>query len=191
MPIILHKNINSKTQLVVWEMNETVLELQAFGIRANEDIKSKKREKEWICSRLILQKIAPDCKLYYDCYGAPMLTNGNAVSISHSKSFCAVLVSDQQAAIDIEEISDKAYKTKHKYSSKEEEKMITKSEIATLTWSAKECLYKIHKKGMLTFKTDLAIKKIKKSTLFTSLKGKPYTLNFEKIDNYYIVYYYD
>ena len=42
MPIILHKNIDSKTQLVVWEMNETVSELQSFGIRVNDDIKSKK-----------------------------------------------------------------------------------------------------------------------------------------------------
>ena len=191
MPIVLHKNIDSKTQLVVWEMNESVSKLLSFGIRVNDDIKSEKRVKEWICIRLILQKIAPNCTLYYDRYGAPLLTNGNAVSISHSKNFCTVLISDQQAAVDIEEINDKAYKTKGKYASAEEEKMITKSEVATLIWSAKECLYKIHKKGMLTFKTDLAIKKIKKSTLFTSLKGMPYTLHFEKIDNYYIVYYHD
>ena len=159
MPIVLHKNIDSKTQHVVWEMNESVSKLLSFGIRVNDDIKSEKRVKEWICIRLILQKIAPNCTLYYDRYGAPLLTNGNAVSISHSKKFCTVLISDQQAAVDIEEINDKAYKIKGKYASAEEEKMITKSEVATLIWSAKECLYKIHKKGMLTFKTDLAIKK--------------------------------
>ena len=191
MPIVLHKNIDSKTQLVVWEMNESVSKLLSFGIRVNDDIKNEKRVKEWICTRLILQKIAPNYTLHYDCCGAPLLTNGNAISISHSKKFCAVLISDQQAAIDIEEINDKAYKIKGKYASAEEEKMITKSEVATLIWSAKECLYKIYKKGMLTFKTDLAIRKINKSTLFASLKGTPYTMHFEKIDNYYIVYYYD
>ena len=165
MPIVLHRNIDNYTQLAIWKMSEPIEELIQLGVAIPENIKSKKKIKEWMCSRLLLKQLAPNSNLSYNQHGAPILSNGRAISISHSHEYCAILVSLQTAAVDIEFISTKANRLKDQFISKEEEGLIKKSEIYTLIWCAKECLFKIHQKGKLIFKEDLIIKKIIRSSI--------------------------
>lgn len=191
MSVVLHRNINPSTQLAVWKMSEPLEKLLHLGIALSENIKSEKRQKEWICSRLLLESIIPNTKISYNKYGAPVLSDGSAISISHSHDYCAILISKHTAAIDLELISTKADRLKEQFIAKQEEKLITKSETSTLLWCAKECLFKIHQQGNLTFKKDLIIKNIEDNSINASLKNTSYNLHFEKFENYFLVYYFE
>jgi len=191
MPVVLHRNIDANTQLAIWNMSESLEELIQSGVAIPEYIKSNKRQKEWVCIRLLLKQLAPNSNIDYNQYGAPTLSNGSAVSISHSHKHCAILVSKQTAAVDLEFISTKAHRLKDQFIAKEEEGLIKKSEIYTLIWCAKECLFKIHQQGNLIFKEDLIIKNIGENSINTSLRKTAYTLHFEKIENYFLVYYFE
>tara|TARA_B100000609_G_C17140622_1_gene395338 strand:+ start:271 stop:846 length:576 start_codon:yes stop_codon:yes gene_type:complete len=191
MPVILHRNIDVNTQISIWKMSETIDDLLDSGLVLPKNIKSNKRKKEWICSRLLLQKISPNASVEYNQYGAPILSNGKAVSISHSHDYCVILISKKIAAIDLELISVKSDRLKSQFISKQEVGHITKSEISTLIWCAKECLFKIHQRGNLIFKKDLIINKIKENFIITLLKNTTYKLHYEKFENYYLVYYFE
>ena len=191
MPIVLHRNIDSNTQVAIWKMSEPLEGLLLLGVAIPENIKSNKRKKEWICSRLLLKHVAPNTSISYNQYGAPTLSDESTVSISHSHDYCAILVSKKTAALDIEFISTKADRLKDQFITKQEEELITKSEISTLIWCAKECLFKIHQQGNLIFKEDLIIKNIEENSIYTSLKKIAYTLHFEKFENHFLVYYFE
>lgn len=191
MPVVLHRNIDNNTQLAIWKMSEPLEQLIQLGVTIPENIKSNKRMKEWVCSRLLLKQLAPNTIISYNQYGAPTLSNGSAISISHSREYCTILVSMQTAAVDIEFISTKANRLKDQFIAEEEESLIKKSEIYTLFWCAKECLFKIHQKGNLIFKEDLVIKKIENSSIITFMKKTKYNLHFEKFEDYFLVYYFE
>ena len=62
MPIVLHRNIDTNTQLAIWKMSESLEELQHSLVSIPENIKSNKRQKEWICVRLLLNYLVPNTK---------------------------------------------------------------------------------------------------------------------------------
>ncbi len=191
MPVVLHRNIDTKTQIAIWKMSEPLEELLQSGVAIPENVKRNKRKKEWVCSRLLLKQLAPNSNISYNQYGAPTLSNGSAISISHSNDYCTILISKKTAAIDLEFISTKADRLKDQFITKEEAELVTKSEISTLIWCAKECLFKIYQQGNLIFKKDLIIKNIEENSIKTSLKKTAYNLNFEKFQNYFLVYYFE
>jgi len=152
---------------------------------------SSKREKEVFASKKIIDIIYPNQQLSHDEFGAPKLSNGKAISISHSKHLISIIVANKSASIDIEAISEKALKVAPKFLSKQELKMANDAEKATLIWSVKECLFKIYKKGGLTFSTDLAVNDIKESNVECFIFEQKYTLNYEKFEEHWLVYYFD
>lgn len=191
MPTILKRNINSHTVFAIWKMSEPLESLSQTDIQVPKDIRSNQRKKEWICSRLLLNEIAPKTNINYNAFGAPELSDKRAISISHSKDYCGILISKKKASLDIEIISEKANQLKKQFISKEEDTLVTNSETSTLIWCAKECLFKIHQKGNLIFKKDLIIHKIEENAISSSLKGDEYKLHFEKFENYFLVYYFE
>ena len=191
MPVVLLRNIDTNTKLAIWKMSESLEELLQSRLVIPKNLNRNKRQKEWVCSRLLLKQIFPNTTINYNQYGAPTLSNGSAVSISHSHDYCAILVSNQTAAIDLEFISTKADRLKGQFITKKEEELITEIETSTLIWCAKECLFKIHQQGNIVFKDDLIVKKINDKFIETSLKNTAYTLHFEKFENYFLVYYFE
>ena len=83
------------------------------------------------------------------------------------------------AAVDLEPISPKAFRIRHKFLSHKEINLTKDDEMATLMWCAKECLYKIHQKELI-FNEDLKIHNITKNKLECSLLDEQYHLNYEK-----------
>ena len=192
MPVVSKRNIDPNTQLAIWKMSESLEELLQSGIALSEKTKSEKRKKEWICTRLLLKEIAPLSSISYNSYGAPILNNGQAISISHSGDYCTILISKKKAAIDLELITTKAVKVSSKFMHLEEQTLISENaEQSTLIWCAKECLFKLHQKGNLIFKEDLRIHCITANSLKTSSKNTLYYLHYEIFKNYYLVYYYE
>tara|TARA_B100000963_G_scaffold63327_1_gene51336 strand:- start:5621 stop:6184 length:564 start_codon:yes stop_codon:yes gene_type:complete len=149
------------------------------------------REKEIEAKKNLIQLMHPKSNLIHDIYGAPKLSNGKAFSLSHSKKLLAVISANKLASIDIEPISQKAFRVRSKFLSNREQNLAKNNEMATLMWCAKECLYKIHKTGGINLKENLSIKNIFKNKLECYLLDKEYTLNYEKIKEHWLVYYFD
>lgn len=174
----------------IWEIKENLEEaLEIYKKSIPLEFKSDKRQLEYILTRLLLQKIDRKLIISYNQFGAPKLNDYRNISISHSSDFIAIIISEKKVAVDIEKISNKPLKIKHKFISNNDSILDNKME-ATLAWSAKETVYKLHQQGEIDFKKDIIIQKIDtiKKQIHTTFKKKNLVLNFQEINNHFLVY---
>ena len=184
--------LNQKENYVIgiWKIVEPLDKLERdLKEKNHEKFKSTKRQLEYICTRLLLRKINKELIISYNKFGAPKLNNDKNISISHSDNLIAIIISDKNVAIDIEKISEKALKIKDKFISKKDNVLLNIKE-TTLTWSAKEVVYKLHQKGGVDFKKDIIVKKIDslKNKIHIIFNKKSIVLNYQKINQHFLVY---
>ena len=176
--------------LGIWEIKENLEEaIEIYNNSIPLKLKSEKRQLEYILTRLLLQQIDRELIISYNQYGAPKLNDGRKISISHSSDLVAVIISEKKVAIDIEKIGNKPFKIIHKFISNNDNILDNKME-TTLAWSAKEAVYKLHQEGRIDFKKDINIQKIDtiKKQIHTTFQKKNLVLNFQKINNHFLVY---
>ena len=174
----------------VWEISESVNELKAFSEEVKFDqIKSEKRRLEMLAVNALLKEMCGDAKLDYNKYGAPFLDINKKISISHTKQFVAIIVSELKSGIDIEINSERVLKIKNKFLSVNDNTNKTQEDL-TIAWSTKECIFKWNQKGNINFKDDILIKSINHSTkkIEVSFDKNLFILNFLKINNNILVY---
>ena len=190
MGIISNTNTPNYT-IAIWEITETLEELlQLSHAISTADFNTEKRKKEWLVSRLLLNEINPNYSISYNPFGAPELNNGNYISISHSKGLVAIIISQQQVGIDIEEISEKALRVSSKFVSENNLNNLNK-EKATLIWCCKEAIYKWQQKGEVDFVTDIKLypfKSLEKGEIMAKFRNTQLILHYQKIHNHYLVY---
>ena len=176
---------------MVWEITETLEELQVLGKEINATSHtSEKRKKEYLASRLLINEIIPNTAITYNEFGAPELENDNHISISHSRGLVSIIISKQQVGIDIEEVSEKTLRLALKFVSAKNLTQLTK-EKATLIWCIKEAAFKWHQKGGVDFIKDIIIPEFsvkEKGIITIQFKNKELNLNYQKINNHYLVY---
>ena len=187
----LKKIIESKNYKIgIWEMNESLSDLISLLPDIQVPNYSNKRKKEFITTRLILNKIHKYQKIKYNKFGAPELNDKKYISISHSNKLCTVIVSNLKVGIDIEKICDRILNISSKFIDLKERKTIDSSK-ATLFWCIKEAIYKWYQKGGVDFVKDIQIPKLKlseKGIVSAIFKKTELILNYEKIDDHYLVY---
>ncbi len=158
------------SEILIWKTTETVEELLQMVDNSLQEtaqnnlrtIKLEKRKKEWLISRILLQKATTDHKdliIFYDKYGKPATATHN-ISISHSGDYQTMILSEEyQTAIDIQKISEKTVKISEKFLSPNERQIFDANnpKISTLLWSAKETAYKLYGKKELDFRKDIKI----------------------------------
>jgi len=185
---------NTTTQnctIAIWEITETLEDLLqlSHGISA-DDFNAERRKKEWIASRLLLNEINPKYSISYNVFGAPELSNGSNISISHSKGLVTIIISQQQVGIDIEEISEKALRVSSKFVSTNNPKALT-AEKATLIWCCKEAIFKWYQKGEVDFIADIKLHPFEimgQGEIRAEFRNTQLILNYQKIHNHYLVY---
>jgi len=190
MGIISNTNTPNYT-IAIWKITETLEELlQLSHAISTADFNTEKRKKEWLVSRLLLNEINPNYSISYNPFGAPELNNGNYISISHSKGLVAIIISQQQVGIDIEEISEKALRVSSKFVSTNNLKPLT-AEKATLIWCCKEAIFKWHQKGNVDFINDIRLNQFElkeKGEIECCFHEEILILKYHKINNHYLVY---
>ena len=96
--------------------------------------------------------------------GKPYLQNQSQyVSISHTKGYAAVSVSDKPTALDIELCSDRVLKVANRFVHPNEEAFVEpqlRKEYLTLLWCAKETLYKYFDEFGVIFKDQFLVRPI-------------------------------
>ncbi len=150
-------NIDENTRLGIWKITEQPQNIfDKYIIKPHEKIQFEKinnqsRKTEWICTRLLLSNLTSiNTSIYYNNFGKPELNTGDyKISVSHSKKFVAILLSKNKTpGIDIEQITDRPQKIKHKFLTTNEQQWCTTNFELTTAWSAKETIYKIFGPGL-------------------------------------------
>ena len=188
---IIRNTTAQNCTIAIWEITETLEELlQLANAISTADFNTEKRKKEWIASRLLLNEVNPNYSISYNTFGAPELSNGSNISISHSKGLVAIIISQQQVGLDIEEISGKALRVSAKFVSTNNLKALT-AEKATLIWCCKEAVFKWHQKGEVDFIADIKLhpfESMEKGEIRAEFRNTQLILNYQKIHNHYLVY---
>ena len=188
---IIKKYTENNCQIAIWDLNESLTELLKIGARFDSsNFKTEKRKKDFLVSRLLLNELDPNQQISYNSNGAPEISNGKHISISHSKNLVAIIISDKKIGLDIEYISEKPLKLSSKFITGNSHKDLTK-EKATLIWCCKEAVFKWHQKGGVDFIKDIIITEfsVKEKEIITiQFKKKELNLSYQKINNHYLVY---
>jgi 4'-phosphopantetheinyl transferase len=155
--------VNKTTKVLIWKIEESLSELQEGIVLSKNSatrlnsMKSELHQKGFVSIRHLLKEVGyTDADLIYDEFGKPRLKNGKFISITHSYTFTAIIVSDDlHVGIDIEKQREKILKIAHKFTPFEEYKTIANADALisklTIVWGAKESLYKIFGKKKLLF----------------------------------------
>ena len=179
MPIYKSIAINSQTNVKIWNITESYMELlQNFELKKESinkvnTMKSELHQRGFLSVRMLLKAFGySDFDLFYDDNGKPHLKDGSYVSITHSYTFSAVVVSSKPVGIDIEKQREKITKIASKFIDFEACFLRENSEdyIQKLTWvwCIKESLYKLYATPGMSFKKHFMVipfEKEKKSTV--------------------------
>lgn len=201
MPVYQHKNVTKNVKLGIWHINETTSELTKIaterGIKLNDlpQVKNESRVNQWLTTRLLLNLFLPDTHIIYNEKRKPFLSNGWNISISHSGDYVAIIINkNEHCGIDIEKISHKVERIKHKFLNETDLKNITTEQELTIYWGAKEALYKYYGKKEVLFIENLFIEGFtENNNSFTGIIDMPnqktqLNMAWEKIEDYILVY---
>jgi phosphopantetheinyl transferase len=163
MPLYKRIDANDFTTVLIWKIEESIEEISS-GVTLTDhcqsrvdSMRSEIHQKGFYSVRHLLKILGyTDADLIYDEFGKPHLNDGNFISITHSFTFSAVIVSKQNpVGIDIEKQRDKIVRIAHKFTPIQEYKTIANHNALvsklTIVWGAKESLYKIYGKKKLLF----------------------------------------
>ncbi len=194
MPI--YKTIFSEggTTIYIWKIEESFEELREGLVLTDNSIsrlvgmKSQLHQKGFLSVRQLLKHAGyQDSRLYYNDYGRPFLDDEKHISITHSFEFAAVLISDQEAGVDIEKNREKIVNIQHRFVNTETDSLSDEDLVKQLTviWGAKESMYKTYPYGGLSFHDHIGINpflfadgRSSGSVIFDTWK-KEYVIKFE------------
>jgi 4'-phosphopantetheinyl transferase len=201
MPIYEIKNTSKNAKVGIWKITESSEELiqtfknKGFDTSALLATKNQQRLKQWLAIRLLLSEFFEDVTIVYDDLGKPHLDNNWFISISHSNHFVAIAINEKtNCGIDIEKISPKIERIKHKFLNHLDLKNVTSLSDLTTYWGAKEALYKFYGKKEVLFIENLFIEGFSKEKSF--FKGRieledfkiTIPMTWKKIEDYVLVY---
>ena len=201
MPFLKDFIINNSTKIILWKIIPG--ELSEKNLREHDKdlvkIRKHKNSKEsFLAARKLLENEDSELNIDYDLQGKPFLNKQKGISISHSNEIVAVGISNEiDFGIDIQYKTDKIFKIKNKFLSKNETKFLDKTddlELLIKLWSAKESIFKALGKEGVSFSNDLEIDTINEKDLFRTgyykkdnIKIK-FDLDFFLIEEYIICY---
>ncbi len=208
MPLYKRIDVNDFTKVLVWKIEESMdqissdIELTKLCQNRVDSMRSEIHQKGFYSVRQLLKEVGyTDADLIYDEYGKPHLKDGNYISITHSFTFSAIIISTANpVGIDIEKQRDKIVKIAHKFTPIEEYKTIANHNALvsklTIVWGAKESLYKIYGKKKLLFLHHINIEDFRFADEKTSgeirYQGSvsKYTIHFLEFEGFTCVYAY-
>jgi 4'-phosphopantetheinyl transferase len=207
----LHKVVylQNNAKLYLWKITEDLdvlksqIRLKDSSITRLESMKSESHQKGFLAVRMLLQhNDYNDFDLYYDAFGKPHIKPQGCsikdveISISHSNDFSAIVISEQNVGLDLEQLKEKTLRiaprfmdVSHLENLSEEEKI----KKATVVWGIKESIFKIkNEKGISfpnhIFENDFNFedKKASATLKFNDLEEK-FQIQFDSVEDYIFV----
>ena len=165
MPIIEDLKLSENSRLIIWEISETINELKTKVLLSENSLKllnqrkSEVQKKQFLAIRNILSELSIDDRdMTYEESGRPYIMGGQNISLSHSGTFAAAILSDSVVGIDIEKMNDRILKIKDKFL-ETELNYPEKLEVATalIYWNIKESIFKAVSKKGVDFKKNILV----------------------------------
>ena len=204
MPLVLNREFDSSATLVVWEIEDEgqmyrdALNLSSSELGLLEKMKPF-RQKEWLAKRYVLKQIFDhEVEIVKDKYGKPFIAGHDQyLSISHSHNRLAVILHTSKVGVDIQDRQQKIVRIAPKFILQEQiDRMDKASQVEQMHffWGAKESMYKAYGKKQIDFKKHLLLDDIDLS--MSTMQGRllkddiniEYTIHYEILDNYFLVY---
>jgi phosphopantetheinyl transferase len=117
MPLYKSLDLNSQTNVKIWKITESKeffinqLVLKTESLERINGMKSELHQRGFLSVRMLLSEFGyADEDLVYDASGKPHLKDGKYISITHSYTFSAVVVSSKKVGVDIEKMRHKIIK---------------------------------------------------------------------------------
>ena len=162
MPLYKTITVNDTTKVYIWKIEEDLhtlsrnIKLTKHCQNRVNGMKSELHKRGFMSVRHLLAEAGyTDHDLYYNATGKPNLHDGKHISITHSYTFSAIIVSDQPVGIDIEMQRDKILRIARKFTPIEEYLTLNSAEARvrklTIVWGAKESIYKLYAQEGLSF----------------------------------------
>ena len=194
MPFHQRINIDDKTEILTWHIQETLEALQKDLTLAKRDQvrflkrKSLSHQKGFLASRklLLMAGVAPQT-LWHSTDGIPKLESGQQISISHSKTVAGIALGENNLGIDIETFRSKIHKIAPRFLHTAETFALEggqSTEKLTLIWTAKEALFKVLKQKGIIFSKQICVAPFKwgdkqgTAKVYISDKTLNFSLNF-------------
>lgn len=167
--MLIYKEKNNDYKWGIWKMEEnpelllSQLDNKQDLIDFTQGVSSPARTLERIAVRVLLKTLLKEEKtISYYPNGKPYFEDNSInISISHTKEYVAVILSESQLiGIDIEYISDRVKRVRPRFIS-DSEYIDPENEIIHLLlhWSAKETMYKALSKEKIDLKNNFRISK--------------------------------
>lgn len=166
MPLFYQQDINQDTRLAVWEISET----ESFfleKVSLQKEIAHPHKRLQHLAGRYLLVYLFPDFPaglIEIADTRKPFLPDEQYhFSISHCGNFAAAIVSrTKRVGIDVELLTPRVEKIKHKFLHPDELKMtdhtsVDRIALLTLLWSVKEAMFKWWGNGDVDFSEVLRI----------------------------------
>ena len=168
MPLYKSLVLNSQTIVKIWKITEskdffsTELMLKPESLERVNGMKSELHQRGFLSVRMLLAEFGyADEDLVYDALGKPHLKDGKYISITHSYTFSAVVVSSREVGVDIEKQREKIIKIASKFIGYETTYLLENDSnlIQKLTWiwCIKESLYKLYATPGMVFKKHFLV----------------------------------
>lgn len=152
---------DEKFTIGFWKLDEPS-DILLQGLELTDDEMSRfrnftceRRKREFLASRIILNELTGGTlKIVYDELGRPSSADSSGyISLSHSGSLAAVILSGNPTGIDVEEISRNIERIMPRFLSEEEmiwvQKTADRHLAALVCWCAKEAVFKMmHQEGV-------------------------------------------
>ena len=205
MPLYKTITVNDTTKVYIWKIEED-LHMLSRNIKLTEHcqnrvdgMKSELHKRGFMSVRHLLAEAGyTDHDLYYNNAGKPHLHDGKQISITHSYTFSAIIVSDQPVGIDIEMQRDKILRIAQKFTPIEEYLTLNSAEARvrklTIVWGAKESIYKLYAQEGLSFLKHIDVQDFyfddHKTTAKVYYNGNQsqYSLEFLEFEGFTCVY---
>ncbi|WP_405222076.1 4'-phosphopantetheinyl transferase family protein [Dokdonia sp. Asnod1-B02] len=205
MPLYKTITVSSSTTVYIWKIEEDIttlsrnIKLTDHCQNRLQGMKSELHQRGFMSIRHLLAEAEyTDFDLYYDKNGKPHLHDGKHISITHSYTFTAIIVSDQPVGIDIEKQRNKILRIAHKFTPIEEYYTLTNADARmrklTIVWGAKESLYKLYSQEGLSFLKHIDVTDFDfddgKTTATVNYEGavSTYDLTFMEFEGFTCVY---
>jgi len=168
MPLYKSIAVNSQTNVKIWRIDESYealiepLSLKSESQVRVDGMKSGIHQRGFLSVRHLLREFGyTDQDLYYDENGKPHLKDDKFISITHSFTFSAVIVSESEVGIDIEKqrekikiVAQKFIGYENQYLMDEDPELVKK---LTIIWCIKESLFKLFATPGLSFKMNTLV----------------------------------
>ena len=201
MPLYYQQDINENTRLAIWEIAEGHdFFLEKVSLRY--PVVHPQKQLQHLAAGYLLPYLYPDFpyqEVVYPAQGRPFVSGDRYFfSLTHSGNMAAAMVSASGAVgIDLEKITDRVHRVRHKFLSQEEWEWVKgqgeemQRELLTLLWTVKEAVYKWRNIPGTIFSQDILVSPILLSgagDIHVMVTNEPLVVSYRRVGEFYISY---